>query len=223
RSRSPEGNGAASSARLEHISERVPKALQPARRRGPWRRRNDVSGLSAKDKGGEMRRPHSALGILLALRATGYGQQNPSAQINVLPVQGNVYMLVGATGNIAVQVGNDGALMVDTGTAQMADQVIATVKQLAKPITGKPLRFIINTHFHPDHTGGNEKARAAGTTLTGGHVAGNIQDATEGAALYAHENVMKRMSAPTGAKASTPSGAWPTDTYYGDEQELFFN
>src|SRR4030095_8605438 len=69
----------------------------------------------------------------------------------------------------------------------------------------------------------NEKARAAGTTITGGNVAGNIQDASEGAAIYAHENVMKRMSAPTGAKASTPYGAGPTDTYDGDEQDLFFN
>jgi cyclase len=169
-----------------------------------------------------MRRPYWVLVILLVITATGHGQ-NPGAQINVLPVQGNVYLLVGATGNIAVQVGNDGALMVDTGTAQMADQVIATVKQLAKPVTSKPLRFIINTHFHPDHTGGNEKARAAGATITGGNVAGNIQDATEGAAIYAHENVMKRMSAPTGAQAPTSSGSWPTDTYFGSEQELFFN
>ena len=159
---------------------------------------------------------------LVLMNAAGYAQ-NQNAQINVLPVQGNIYMLVGATGNIAVQVGSDGVLMVDTGAAQMTDQVLATVKQLAKPVTSKPLRFIINTHFHPDHTGGNEKARAAGTTITGGNVAGNIQDAAEGAAIYAHENVMRRMSAPTGAKASTASGAWPTDTYYGDEQELFFN
>ena len=164
----------------------------------------------------------SLLTLLLAASA-GLAQQNQNTAINALQVQGNVYMLVGATGNIAVQVGNDGVLMVDTGSAQMTDQVLATVKQLAKPVTSKPLRFIVNTHFHPDHTGGNEKARADGATITGGNVAGNIQDASEGAAIYAHENVMRRMSAPTGAKASTPSGAWPTDTYYGDEQELFFN
>jgi glyoxylase-like metal-dependent hydrolase (beta-lactamase superfamily II) len=105
----------------------------------------------------------------------------------------------------------------------MADQVIATVKQLARPVTNKPLRFIINTHFHADHTGGNEKARAAGATITGGNVAGNIADAAEGAAIYAHENVMKRLSTPDGAQPATPSGGWPTDTYFGDRQELFFN
>jgi cyclase len=160
------------------------------------------------------------LGLLLTA-ALGYSQQN--AQINVLKVQGNVYMVVGGVGNIAVQVSNDGVLMVDTGSAQTADDVISTVKQLAKPITNRPIRYIINTHFHPDHTGGNEKARKAGTTITGGNVAGNISDAAEGAAIYAHENVMRRMSAPTGAQAPTASGGWPTDTYFGDTQEIFFN
>src|SRR6185295_9059610 len=166
------------------------------------------------------------LSIILTIvltAAAADSRQNQNAQINVLHVQGNVYMLVGAVGNIAVQVSSDGVLMVDTGAAQMTDQVIAAVKQLAKPITGRPIRFIINTHFHPDHTGGNEKVRAAGATITGGNVAGNIQDATEGAAIFAHENVMKRMSAPSGSQAPTPSGGWPTDTYFGDSQELFFN
>jgi cyclase len=160
--------------------------------------------------------------LMLALAAgVSYSQQN--SDINVLHVQGNVYMLVGAVGNIVVQVGNDGVLMVDTGVAEKSDQVIAAVKQLAKPITNRPIRYIINTHFHPDHTGGNEKARAAGATITGGNVAGNISDATEGAALFAHENVMKRMSAPTGSQAPRPAGAWPTDTYFGEKKELFFN
>src|SRR5436853_1439274 len=161
--------------------------------------------------------------VLIAAVAAGsvYARQN--SQIHLLHVQGNVYMLVGAVGNIAVQVGNDGVLLVDTGADEMTDQILASIRQLAKPITNRPIRYIINTHFHPDHTGGNEKLRAAGATITGGNVAGNIADATEGAALFAHENVMKRMSAPTGAQAPTPSGAWPTDTYYGDKKELFFN
>jgi cyclase len=163
--------------------------------------------------------------VLLTLLTTlsAYSRQTQNTPINALHVQGNVSMLVGAGGNIAVQVNKDGVLLVDTGSAQMTDQVLAAVKEIAKPITNKPLRFVLNTHFHADHTGGNEKVRAAGTTITGGNVAGNISDATEGAAIYAHENVMKRMSAPSGSQAPTPSGGWPTDTYFGDSQELFFN
>ena len=143
--------------------------------------------------------------VLLIGVAAGlvYSQQN--TDVHLLKVQGEIYMLVGAGGNITAQVGNDGVLLVDTGLAQNADKVLAAVKQLAKPITNRPIRYIINTHVHADHTGGNEKLRAAGATITGGNVAGNISDATEGAALFAHENVMKRMSAPTGAQAPTSS------------------
>src|SRR6059036_1529091 len=161
--------------------------------------------------------------FLFLIVSAGLATAQQNSDIHVLHVQGNVYMLVGAVGNIAVQVGSDGVLLVDTGAAQMTDQVLSTVKQLAKPITNRPIRYIINTHFHPDHTGGNEKLRAAGTTITGGNVAGNISDATEGAALFAHENVMRRMSAPTGAQAPRPSSAWPTDTYLGDKKDFFFN
>src|SRR5438552_8213178 len=77
--------------------------------------------------------------------------------------------------------------------------------------------------IYPDHIGGNEKLHAASKTITGGNVAGNIGDATEGAAILAHDAVLQGMSAPTGVQAATPFGAWPTDTYDGDRKELFFN
>src|SRR5215831_9882577 len=120
--------------------------------------------------------------VLLALASGGYAQQ--SSDVHVLHVQGSVYMLVTPDGNIGVQVNSDGILMVDTGTAKMTDAVLAAVKQMAKHLTNKPLRFIVNTDFHVDPTGGNEKARAMGKTSTGGNVAGNISDAAEGAAIY---------------------------------------
>jgi glyoxylase-like metal-dependent hydrolase (beta-lactamase superfamily II) len=148
---------------------------------------------------------------------------NPSptdGEVHILPVQGNVYMLVGAGGNIAVQVGDMGALMVDTGLAQNADKVIEALHKLAPT---KPLQYIINTHVHPDHVGGNEKLRAAGVTITGANVTGDIADASKGAAILAHQAVLDRMSAPTGTQASAPVGAWPTDTFLGDRKTLFFN
>src|SRR5262249_58719754 len=120
--------------------------------------------------------------VLAALVPAGYAQQSPD--LHVLHVQGSVYMLVTPDGNIGVQVNSDGVLMVDTGSAKMTDQVLAAVKQLAKPFTNKPLRFIVNTDFHPDHTGGNEKDRALGKTITRGNIAGNLSHADPRTAPY---------------------------------------
>jgi glyoxylase-like metal-dependent hydrolase (beta-lactamase superfamily II) len=86
------------------------------------------------------------------------------------------------------------------------------------------LRYIVNTSFDPDHTGGNDPLRKAGSTIAGGNVAGDLgAGASEGAQIIAHDNVMKRMSAPTGKQAPTPSGAWPTDTFIEDEKNLWFD
>jgi len=66
----------------------------------------------------------------------------PAGEIKTFHVQGNVYMLVGAGANIAVQIGDDGVLVVDTGTAQMKEKVLAAIRQLST----KPVRWIVNTH-----------------------------------------------------------------------------
>jgi len=137
-----------------------------------------------------------------------YGQD----EIHVLPVQGNIYMLVGAGGNIALQVGDEGVLVVDTGTAPLSEKVLAAIRQISK----KPIRYIVNTNADPDHVGGNESIGKAGITITGGNVAGNITDAGEGAAIVAHDSVLTRMP-------QTPFRALPTDTFVGDEKDLYFN
>jgi len=137
----------------------------------------------------------------------------------VLPVQGNVYMIAGAGGNITVQIGEMGVLVVDTGLGSMSDKVIAALRKLSN----KPLQYIVNTHFHQDHTGGNEAIRKAGVTITGANVTGNLTDARVGAQIIAHENVLDRMSAPTGKQAPTPADSWPTETYTSGQKEVFFN
>ncbi|HXX44712.1 MAG TPA: MBL fold metallo-hydrolase [Candidatus Acidoferrales bacterium] len=171
-------------------------------------------------------------GFICATR-TARAQQNPSqagaaaaapdyskAEVHILPVQGNVYMLVGAGGNITVQAGDDGVLFVDTGVAQMSDKVLAA----ARGISTKPIRYIINTHMHPDHTGGNEAISKAGLTIAGGNVVGDIgASAGNQAIILAFQSVLDRMSAPTGQQAPTPEGAWPTETYTTPERKLFFN
>ena len=148
-------------------------------------------------------------------------QQNfDNVEIHTLPVQGNVYMLVGAGGNITVQVGKDGVLLVDTEYAQLSGKILAAIGKLS----GGPLRYIIDTHYHADHTSGNENLRKAGSTIAGGNVSGDLGAAAgEGAAIIAHNNVLERMSAPTGAQSPTPADGWPTSTYLSDEKKLWFN
>jgi glyoxylase-like metal-dependent hydrolase (beta-lactamase superfamily II) len=181
-----------------------------------------------------------------SLRVTA--QQASPPPLRVLPVRGNIYVLQGAGANITLSIGRDGVLVVDTGLAAMAEQVLAAIRRLQdqldlrdKPLGGgaetrssvadrniesppKPIRYIINTHVHPDHVGANQVLRRAGTTFTGGNVTGNISDATQGAAIMAHEAVLTRMTSKD-AGAATPADAQPTDTYYTDTMKLshFFN
>ena len=163
----------------------------------------------------------AALGIIAIAGLLVYAQQNTEdTELHVLPVQGNVYMLVGAGGNITLSIGKDGILIVDTGLAPMSDKVLAAIRK----VSDKPIRYIINTHVHADHTGGNEKIAKAGSTIAGGNVVGDIgSSAQQGATVLAHQAVLDRMSAPTGSQPAMPSAAWPTDTYNGEEKELFFN
>ncbi len=140
-------------------------------------------------------------------------------KIGVLRVQGNIYMLVGAGGNITVQAGKDGVLVVDSQYAALSPKILAAIRTISKG----PIRYLVNTHYHADHTGGNENIRKAGSTIAGGNVAIDIQDAAEGAQIIAHDNVLARMGAPTGVQPPTPSASWPTDTFLSEQKKLFFN
>ncbi|HKV04806.1 MAG TPA: MBL fold metallo-hydrolase [Candidatus Acidoferrales bacterium] len=143
-----------------------------------------------------------------------------NAEAHVMPVQGKVYMVVGVGGNITMQVGDDGILLVDTGLASMSDKVYAAIRS----ISDKPIRYIIDTHVHADHTGGNEALAKLGSTIAGGNVVGDIgASAGNQATVIAAQEVLDRMSAPSGKQPPMPQGAWPTETYTTPERKLFFN
>ena len=139
--------------------------------------------------------------------------------IEILPVQKNIYMLAGDGGNITLQIGKDGVLVVDTGLAAMTDQALAAIRKF----TDKPIHYILNTHVDADHTGGNEAFGKAGNTITGGDVADDISGLDKGAAILAHQRVLDRMSAPGAKQPAAPFGALPTDVYRGKQKDLYFN
>ena len=136
-------------------------------------------------------------------------------------VQGNVWLINAGTANVAVQVGDDGVLVVDTGTAALADRILAEIQRLAG---GKPIRYIINTNAHPDHTGGNVAiAKAGRSVIAGNFVAQAGPDAANAAKILAHENTLRRMSLDDGSRPVAPAAAWPTDTFFVHRNDLFFN
>jgi cyclase len=157
------------------------------------------------------------LGLTGALDSASAQQ---TAKIEVLPVQGNVYMLAGAGGNITLQLGENGVLVVDTGLPPMSDQVIAEIRKLSK----KPLRYVVNTDMHEDHTGGNEAfSREGGTSTVVNIVNTPGSSASQSVQILGHEGILDRMSAAVNGKPVRPSLAWPTDTFFDEPKELYFN
>ncbi|HEU4690706.1 MAG TPA: MBL fold metallo-hydrolase, partial [Vicinamibacterales bacterium] len=115
----------------------------------------------------------------------------PDNEVHALHVQGNVWMLTGGGVNAAVQIGSEGVLVVDTMSAGLADKLVAEVKKLAGD---KPIRWIVNTHVDPDHTGGNGKVAEAGESIIAGNFANQAggQTAANFAKILTHENVEAR-------------------------------
>src|SRR5208337_4259924 len=106
------------------------------------------------------------LAVMMTAGQAAMAQQDTDfskVQIKVTKVSGNIYMLEGEGGNIAASVGEDGIVIVDDQFAPLAEKIQAALKDLK--ITDKPVRFVINTHYHGDHTGGNEPFATTGSTV----------------------------------------------------------
>ena len=130
-------------------------------------------------------------------------------------------MLHSDVANAAVQIGSDGVLVVDTMTESLADPMLAEIRRLAPD---KPIRIIVNTHVHSDHTGGNAKISAAGRTVIGGNAVAELgQAAADRAETFAHENVQTRMAQPGGGAAAVPTAYWPSNTFTEPQHDLYFN
>ena len=135
-------------------------------------------------------------------------------EVQTLPVQGKIYLLGGAGGNIAVQVGDEGVLLVDTGFEKMSDKVLASIRKLSM----KPIRTIINTTLADDHTGGNGTLVKAGFINQAGPGLGGRPNE---AVLIGHNNLLRLMTEIGEAKISTDR--WPPNTYPGKQKDLYSN
>jgi len=132
--------------------------------------------------------------------------KTPKQDITTQNLSEGMYILLGPGGNIGVSVGDDGVFVIDDKFARFADQIIGQIKG----ITDQPIRYVINTHYHGDHSGANAQMKAIGATI------------------MAHENVRKRMGMTFENKAfgqtieATDPSLWPTLTF-SDKATLHFN
>jgi glyoxylase-like metal-dependent hydrolase (beta-lactamase superfamily II) len=162
-----------------------------------------------------MKLTFSTLGVALSIAALTTAQQQDfsKVQIQTVDVAPGVHMLTGSGGNIGVSDGSDGVLVIDDQYAPLTDKIRAAVTAISK----SPIRFVVNTHWHGDHTGGNENM------------------GTAGAVIVAHENVRRRMSTeqisaffksttPASPKAALPVMTFAQDVSFhmnGDDLHVF--
>ncbi|HEU4687049.1 MAG TPA: MBL fold metallo-hydrolase, partial [Vicinamibacterales bacterium] len=154
---------------------------------------------------------------------TSGGQTSVAAPggLEVLQLRPNFFMIGGAGSNIGVQIGEDGVVVVDAGSAASAANVLAAIQKLSP----RPIRYIIDTSADPDHVGGNETLSKAGQTLfTNAGSFGLPGNFLEGvASILSAEKVLSRMSAPTGLASPYPAAAWPTETFDHARKYMFLN
>src|SRR5688572_11999630 len=174
-----------------------------ARARAGWRR-DDVPRVSrdaeddeAASQGARGWRPEVTRRFAALLSAavscslvTAIAQNAAGTAVQTWPIREGVHMLVGPGANTTVQVGRDGVLVVDSQTGAASAQLLAAIRRLSD----RPVRFIVNTSGDDDHVGGNEAIAKSGQTLAGGNTRPATVAGTGGAPIFAHENVVNRLS-----------------------------
>ena len=173
----------------------------------------------------------AALGVLVVVVVLVAGwderasaRQETSDGLDVVQIRPNFYVIGGAGGNIVVQTGPEGVILVDAGSTTMADKVLAAIKT----ITPLPIRYIINTSMDADHVGGNDRLARAGLSILPGAVAAgaglndDLVSNSGRASVLAHENVLTRMTEATGPQA-LPFAHWPTKTFAFRQYAMYLN
>jgi glyoxylase-like metal-dependent hydrolase (beta-lactamase superfamily II) len=166
----------------------------------------------------------AAVVLTLAMGSQRALAQQASDALTLVQLRPNFYVIAGAGGNIVMQVGPDGVILVDSGSSDMSEKVLATIRR----VTPLPIRYIINTSMDADHVGGNDKLARAGLSILPGAVAagaGLTDDLVSNsgrASVLAHENVLARMTAATGPQA-IPFGLFPTKTFAYRLYSMYLN
>ena len=142
---------------------------------------------------------------------------SPSFNLEVLEVRPSFFVIAGAGANVGVQVGEDGLVVVDAGSAADAPRLLAAIKR----ISPKPIRYVIDTGPDADHVGGNETVAAAGEKLFAGGLPGggqpNAADAADRVApVVAAEGALRHL-------AKSPAASWPTEVFHYPRKAMYLN
>lgn len=141
--------------------------------------------------------------------------------IDILQIRPNFYMIAGAGSNVAMQVGADGVVLVDSGPRDRFADVMSAVRK----VTSAPIRFIVNTSADADHVGGNDQFLQDGQASFDkiANLFPRNYFLSGAVAILASEGVLRRMSAPTGQESPFPVAAWPTETFESGRRYVYLN
>jgi cyclase len=157
---------------------------------------------------GGRREPLKAAVVDVVQRATA-----ASSNLETLEVRPSFFVIAGAGANVGVQVGEDGLVVVDAGSAAAAPAVLDAIKR----ISPKPIRYVIDTGPDADHVGGNETLANAGEKIFAGALGGGAQNAAERVApILSAEGVLRHM-------AKSPAGGWPTEVFHYSRKNMYLN